>query len=57
MLLATTQGKCIKKFYGPFLWMGFKSLKATEPLQKGSSLLLSLNPQEFLVLIGLTLSG
>ena len=25
-----------KKLYGPFLWMGFNCLKATEPLQRGT---------------------
>ena len=28
----------IKKLYGPFLWMGFNCLKATEPLQGGKLL-------------------
>ena len=27
-----------RQFYGPFLWMGFNYLKATEPLQGGSLL-------------------
>ena len=27
-----------KKLYGPFLWMGFNRIKATEPLQGGSLL-------------------
>ena len=27
-----------KKLYGPFLWMGFNCLKATEPLRGGTLL-------------------
>ena len=31
--------KVYKKIYGLFLWMGFNSLKVTEPLRRDSSLL------------------
>ena len=34
-----------KKFYGPFLWMGFNCLKATEPLQRGSLLFTAKFPE------------
>ena len=44
------------KLYGPFLWMGFNYLKATEPLQRGS-LLLPPSSQIFLVLIWSTSEG
>ena len=36
-----------RKLYGPFLWMGFNYLKATEPLQ-GGSLLFTTKFQEIL---------
>ena len=39
------QKKSIKKLYGPFLWMGFNCLKATE-LLRGGSLLFTTKFQE-----------
>ena len=36
-----------RKLYGPFLWMGFNYLKATEPL-RGGSLLFTTKFQEIL---------
>ena len=39
-----------KLLYGTILWIGFNSLKATEPL-RGDSLLFTLSPREFPVLI------
>ena len=37
-----------RKLYGPFFWMGFNCLKATEPLQ-GDSYFLPFISQQFLV--------
>ena len=44
------------KLYGPFLWVGFNCLKATEPLQ-GYFWFLQFSSQEFLLLNWSTLEG
>ena len=32
--LKSVKFQSLKKLYGPFLWMGFNCLKATEPLRR-----------------------
>ena len=32
-IFPSTRSNILKKLYGPFLWMGFNCLKATEPLR------------------------
>ena len=39
------QNTNLKKLYGPFLWMGFNCLKATEPIRGGSLLFITKFPE------------